>query len=111
MFSFFYQAAFVYPSSAQDLECYDIGNYQYGQTCVIFTNICVESSTTNRAATVIELAILVLSLIGIRRASQHRESHLARLLKTQGAIYFVMAASLHVSTMVNDLDPLESDIR
>lgn len=65
---------------------------------------------TNRAATIIELAILVLSFVGIRRASQYKESHLARLLMTQGAAYFVMVSSLHLATVVNGPVPLETEI-
>ena len=53
----------------------------------------------------------MLSLVGIRRASRLRESHLARLLKAQGTVYFFMVSSLHVSTMVNGPGLLETEIR
>ena len=61
----------------------------------------------NRTAAVIELGILVLSLIGIRRASRHRESRLAQLLKTQGIVYFVMVTFMHVLLVVSDPGPIE----
>jgi len=111
MFSFFHRTSFLHPTSTQHPGRLDIRNYQYDRPCPVFANICVECSTTNRAATIIELAILVLSLVGIRRASRHKESHLARLLKTQGIVYFVMVASLHVATMVNGPGPFEIEIR
>ena len=111
MLSFFHRASFVHPTSTQHPGRLDIRNHQYDRPCPVFANICIECSTTNRAATIIELAILVLSLVGIRRTSRHKVSHLARLLKTQGIAYFVMVASLHVATMVNGPSPPETDIR
>ena len=111
MFSYFCRAIFMRYPDTQRLECHDIRNYQYGQPHVGFGNIYVEGSTTDCIALVIEFAILVLSLVGIRRASQYGESHLARLLKAQGIIYFVMVFFLHMSTIVGGLDPLEADIR
>jgi len=64
----------------------------------------------NHTAAVIEFAMLVLSLIGIRRASRHRESRLAQLLKTQGIAYFVMVTLMHVSVVVSDPGPLETNV-
>jgi len=49
-----------------------------------------------RTAATIDLVILVLSLVGIRRASRNGDSPLARLLRTQGAAYFVMLFFLNV---------------
>ena len=65
---------------------------------------------TTRIAAAIEFAILVLSLVGIRRASRHRESPLARLLKTQGVAYFVMVLFLQLATIVSGSGPPETHI-
>ncbi|KAF9786407.1 hypothetical protein BJ322DRAFT_1059447 [Thelephora terrestris] len=59
-------------------------------------SITVFATTT----AVIEFAILLLSVIGIRRASSHGESPLARLLMTQGIAYFVMAFLIQLSVIV-----------
>jgi len=64
-----------------------------------FANIHTNDSITTRTAAVIEFSILLLSLVGIRRASLHGDSHLARLLKTQGITYFVMAFLIQVSAI------------
>lgn len=101
----------MHPTSTQHPEHLDIRNHQYDRPRPVSANICVECSTTNRAATIIELAILVLSLVGIRRTSRHKKSHLARLLKTQGIAYFVMVSSLHVATIVNGPGSFEIEIR
>jgi len=70
-----------------------------------------EYSTTIRIAVVIEFTILVVSLVGIRRASQHRETQLARLLKTQGVAYFAMVVLVHTTVVVSGSAFLETDIR
>jgi hypothetical protein len=73
-------------------------------------NIYVDGSTTTRTAAVIEFAILLLSLIGIRRASLHGDSHLARLLKSQGIAYFAMAFLIQVSVIVSDFGLPEPEV-
>lgn len=70
-------------------------------------NIYAEESTTILIAATIEFAILVLSLVGIKRASQQKESHLGRLLRTQGIAYFVMVLLLQMSMIVSDSGSLE----
>ena len=69
---------------------------------LFLANIYVDDSTTAHTAAVIEFAILLLGLVGIRRASLHGDSHLARLLKTQGIAYFVMAFLIQVTVIVSD---------
>jgi len=65
---------------------------------------------TTRIAATIELAILVLSMVGIRRSSHHRESSLARLLKAQGVAYFATVFFVHVSMVVSGSGSLETPI-
>ncbi|KAF9646243.1 hypothetical protein BDM02DRAFT_272969 [Thelephora ganbajun] len=55
----------------------------------------------------IEFAILVLSLIGIKRASRHRESHLALTLKGQGVVYFAMVLFIHVAVIITSFVPVD----
>ena len=52
-------------------------------------------------AATLELAILVLSVVGVRRASMHRETALGRLLMAQGAVYFVMVFFLQMIMIVS----------
>jgi len=99
------------PSSAQRCDCHDIWNHQYGCPYVVFANVCVEGLTTTCVAAAIEFIILTLSLVGIRRASQLRESHLARLLKTQGIVYFVLVLILQLAMIVSGPGSLEIGIR
>jgi hypothetical protein len=61
-------------------------------------------------ASAIELAILVFTLIGIRRVSRNGDSHLARLLKTQGIAYFVMVFLIHLIVIVSGPGSLETSI-
>ena len=68
-------------------------------------------STRIHIATLIELLILVLTLVGIRRASQSRESRLARLLKNQGLAYFLTVFFIHLSVIASGLGSLETDVR
>ena len=101
MFSWYHRTTYMHPSSTQRGDCHDIWNNQYGCPHVVFADVYVESLTTTGIASIIEFAILVFSLVGIRRASRHRESHLAWLLKTQGIIYFVMVFLLHLAMIVS----------
>ncbi|KAF9786404.1 hypothetical protein BJ322DRAFT_785295 [Thelephora terrestris] len=55
------------------------------------------------ATAAIEFAILLLSLIGIKRASRHGESHLTRVLRTQGIAYFLAAFLIQVVTVATYL--------
>jgi len=98
------------PPSAQHSQRHDIWNHQYDQPCIVFANVCVESSTTIRTAATIELATLALSLVGIRRASRHRESSLARLLKAQGVTYFAMVFFLHLTMVVSGSGSVETQV-
>jgi len=84
---------------------------QYDLPYLIFANFYVEGLTTTGVAAIIELVILVLTLVGIRRASQHRESHLARLLQTQGITYFVMVFLIHLTMIASGPGSLETGIR
>ena len=68
------------------------------------SSFCVEGLTTPIAA-ILELSTLVLSVIGIRRVSQHRESALGRLLMAQGVIYFVMVFFLQMIMVVSGSAP------
>ncbi|KAF9786406.1 hypothetical protein BJ322DRAFT_785422 [Thelephora terrestris] len=70
-------------------------------------------SITLSAATTafIELAILLLSLVGIRRASIQGESYLARLLKNQGIAYFVMTFLIQVSAIAITLANVDDATR
>ena len=56
-------------------------------------------------AATLELAILALSVVGVRRASMHRETALGRLLMAQGAIYFVMVFFLQMIMLVSGSSP------
>jgi len=96
--------------SPQRFQCYNIWNHQYDQPCVVSANVYVEGSKTTHIAATIELAILALSLVGIRRACRHRESSLARLLKTQGVAYFAMVFFIHLSMVVSGFGFVEAHI-
>jgi len=98
------------PPSAQCFRRHGIWNHKYDQPCVAFVNVCVEGSKTTPIAAIIELAILALSLVGIRRASRHRELSLARLLKAQGVAYFAMMFFLHLSMVVSGSGSVEARI-
>ena len=63
----------------------------------------------NRTASLIELGILVLSLVGIRRSSKRGASSLARLLKILGAANFLLVLSLHLATIASGPDNLETN--
>jgi len=63
-------------------------------------NIRVESLMIPTAAT-LELAILTLSVVGVRRASMHRETALGQLLIAQGAVYFVTVFVLQMIMIVS----------
>ena len=110
MFSLFHRAASMRPPSAQRFQCHGIWNHQYDQPHVAFVNVCTEGSKTTHIAATIELAILALSLVGIRRASRHRESSLARLLMAQGVAYFAMVFFLHLSMVVSGSGSVETHI-
>ena len=47
----------------------------------------------------------MLSLIGIKRASRDRESHLARVLKQQGIAYFVLVLAIQLLTIASAFLP------
>lgn len=95
-------------SSTQPPFRYVVWNYQYDLAYVTFANIC---STMTRVAATIEFTILVLSLVGIRRASQHRESRLASFLKAQGIVYFVMVFLIHLFVVASGPGSPVTDIR
>ena len=84
---------------------------QYDLPYLVFANVYVEGLTTADVAAIIELVILVLTLVGIKRASRHRESHLARLLQTQGIAYFVMVFLIHLTMIASGSGSLEICIR
>lgn len=63
------------------------------------------------ATAVLEFAILVLSLVGIRRASPFGESHLARVLKNQGIAYFVMVFCIQLVTIIVNIAPTDGYTR
>ncbi|KAF9786405.1 hypothetical protein BJ322DRAFT_785524 [Thelephora terrestris] len=60
---------------------------------------------------IIEFSILLLSLLGIRRASPAGESPLARLLKTQGIAYFAVVLLIQVSTIIVGLAHTDAGTR
>ena len=65
-------------------------------------SVSLGDSTTIPAAAVIEFAVLLLSLVGIKRANcTQEESRLARLLRTQGIAYFLMVLLVQLSTIVS----------
>ena len=102
----------MHPWSTQCSQRHDIWNHQYGQRSVILKKkIYVDNSTTPHTAAVIELVILLLSLVGIRRASLHGDSRLARLLKIQCITYFVLAFLIQVSAIVSYVSSPEANIR
>ena len=107
MFSCYCRATHMQPSSTQHHDRHDIWNHKYGNPYVVFANVCVEVLTTTCVAAVIEFTILALSLVGIRRASRLRESHLAWFLKTQGIVYFVLVLILQLTMIVSGPGSLE----
>jgi hypothetical protein len=92
----------VQPHSSYRCPRHDICTYQYGQPNVVFANTRVECSTIRTAAT-IELGILILSLVGIKRASQDGKSRLAQLLVAQGTAYFVVVLILQMLMIASGL--------
>jgi hypothetical protein len=101
-----YQAASLHSHPAKYPLRRDIRIYQYGHPCSGKWST-LRTHRLHTAAT-IELGILLLTLVGIRRASTHSgESDLSRLLRTQGVAYFVVVFFIQLSTIASGFNSLE----